>query len=200
MVARLRAQSVTSVDLTGAPVDNQDSDTISPEAASALATGLASCRSTLATLALRDMKISTNGLRTVLHSLAGSPVLRRLDLSNMCSRWTVTNKLGGERGALLSELVRGWPWLECIILADCTLADGCVQVAGALSVLGALREVDLTYNEMDDAAALVLAKSLEGKTGLESVALGGNEIGSTGLAAIKATLRAAGKLDVLQCE
>jgi len=53
---------------------------------------------------------------------------------------------------------------------------------------------------MDDAAALVLAKSLEGKTGLESVALGGNEIGSTGLAAIKATLRAAGKLDVLQCE
>ena len=87
--------------------------------------------------------------------------------------------------------------LEVVILADCTLADGCRQVAGALSGLHKLREIDLTYNEMDDASALILAKSLEGKAELASLALGGNEIGPTGMAAIKTTLRAAGKLQVL---
>ena len=197
-VARLRTEAVTSLELRGAPVDAQDNDTISAEAASALAAGLVSCRSTLTMLALKDMKINTDGLRAVLGSLAGSSVLHQLDLSNMCSRWTVTNTLGGERGALLSELMRGWPRLESIILADCTLADGCVQVAAALSGLAALREVDLTYNEMGDAAAMILAKSLEGKAQLESVALDGNDIGPTGRAAIRATLEAAGKILVLR--
>ena len=199
VVGQLRAQTVSAVDLTGAPVDAQDSDTISMEAATTLATGLAGCRSTLGTLSLTDMKISTDGLRTVLHSLAGSPVLRRVHLSNLCSRWTVQNTLGSERGELLAELMRGWARLESIILQDCTLADGCMQVVDALRGLGALREVDLTYNELDDAAALVLAKSLEGKTELGLVALkDGNEIGPTGLAAVEATLRASGKLNVLQ--
>ena len=110
----------------------------------------------------------------------------------------MSNTLGSERGALLSELMRGWAQLESLILADCTLAEGCTHVARALGALAALRHVDLMYNEMDDAAAIVLAASLEGKTQLESVALDGNDIGPTGLAAIKATLRAAGKLGVLQ--
>ena len=198
-VTRLHTSSVTSVDLSGAPIDALDSDTISAEAARALASGLASNKGTLATLALTDMKIGTAGLCTVLRSLDGSSALRRLKLSNLCSRWTVTNTLGSERGGLLSELIRGWVGLESVVLADCTLADGCSHVAGALAVLDRLREVDLSYNEMDETAALTLAKSLQGKAWLESVALDGNEIGPVGLDAIKGTLRALGKLGVLRC-
>ena len=197
-VARLRPQATISVDLRGAPVDTQDSDTISLEAAVELAKGLASCTGTIEALALTDMKISTESLCTVLQSLAGSPVLRRLDLSNMCSRWVTTNTLGSDRGALLSGLMRGWARLEVVILADCTLADGCISVVAALSGLGSLRDLDLTYNEMGDEAALILAKSLEGKTALERVALDGNEIGPTGMNAITTALRAMGKLGALQ--
>ena len=178
--------AVTSVVLKGAAVDAQDSDTISMEAASALAAGLAKCKTSLTTLALTDMKISNAGLQVVLQALARSAVLRRLDLSNLCSRWTVANTLGSERGAMLSELLPEWTNLECIILADCTLADGCTPVARAMQGLQALKMVDLSYNEMDATAALVLAKSLEGKVMLENVVLSGNELGKTGLAAMRA--------------
>ena len=45
----------------------------------------------------------------------------------------------------------------------------------------------------------MLARSLEGKQRLERVAVvEGNDIGPAGLAALKAALRAAGKLDVLR--
>jgi hypothetical protein len=196
-VARLRAEAVASLDLKGASVDAQDSDTIGSDAASALAAGLSHCAGTLEALSLTDMKLSVAGLGAVLNALAGSLALRRLDLSNMCSRWTVTNTLGSERGALLSQLIVGWRRLESLILADCTLAAGCVPVAHALGGCAQLREVDLTYNEMDDAAATVLARSLEGKLMLELVALDGNDISPTGLAAIKGTLSSAGKLAVL---
>ena len=55
----------------------------------------------------------------------------------------------------------------------------------------ALKEVDLTFNEMDEAAALVLAQSLQGKPRLESVALDGNELGPRGRSAIKEALKVA---------
>ena len=188
-VARLTAQAVTSLELRGAPLDAQDSDSVSVEAARALAVGLVGCRSTLASLSLQDLKLSMEGLRAVLQALAGSPALRRLELSNLCSRWTVSNTLGEERGSLLSELLRGWPRLESLRLPDCALAAGCVLVAGALLELGELREVDLTYNEMDDAAAVVLAQSLVGKPHLVLLAVGGNGIGTECLVALKATLK-----------
>jgi len=95
-----------SLELRGAPVDAHDSDTISAEAARALAGGLASCRGTLTALALTDMKLSTGSLRTLLSPLAGSASLRRVDLSSLCSRWTevgtATSKRPSWRG-------RGWP-------------------------------------------------------------------------------------------
>ena len=51
--------------------------------------------------------------------------------------------------------------------------------------------MDLTFNEMDEAAALVLAQSLQGKPLLESVALDGNELGPRGRSAIKEALKVA---------
>ena len=99
------------------------------------------------------------------------------------------NTLGAERGALLSELIRGWPTLEALVLADCTLADGSAAVAAALGGLVALREVDLRFNEFDDAAALVLAQSLRGKPQLESVLLDASDFGAEGLAAVRRALR-----------
>ena len=194
MVRALHAGAVCSVVLRGAPVDAHDNDTICAPAARALAGGLAANMGTLSTLALTDMKLSAEGLRVMLHALRGSGALRRLDLSNLCSRWTVTNTLGRERGALLAELIRGWPGLEALVLADCTLAEGCAPVAAALRGLAALEEVDLTFNEMDEAAASVLARSLQGKPRLRSVALEGNALGPRARSAIKEVLRVVGKL------
>ena len=108
VVRALRAGAVCSVVLRGAPVDAHDNDTICAPAARALAEGLAANIGTIATLALTDMKMGAEALRVVLHALGGSGTLRRLDLSNLCSRWTVANTLGRERGALLAELIRGW--------------------------------------------------------------------------------------------
>ena len=45
--------------------------------------------------------------------------------------------------------------------------------------------MDLTFNEMDEAAALVLARSLQGKPRLRSVALEGNALGPRARSAIK---------------
>ena len=89
-------------------MDAHDNDTICAPAARALAEGLAANIGTIATLALTDMKMGAEALRVVLHALGGSGTLRRLDLRNLCSRWTVANTLGRERGALLAELIRGW--------------------------------------------------------------------------------------------
>ena len=178
-----------SLELRGAPVDAHDNDTISSEAARALAGGLSACKGTLTALALTDMKLSIDTLRTLLSPLTGSALLRRLDLSSLCSRWTGTNTLGAERGALLSEMIRGWPQLEAIVLTDCTLAEGCAPVAAAIGGLAALKEVDLRFNEFDDAAALMLAESLKGKPKLESVRLDASDFGAEGLAAIRGALR-----------
>ena len=126
----------------------------------------------------------------MLGALAGSTALRRLDLSRLCSRWTAANTLGRERGVLLSASMRGWPRLESVVLADCTLADGgTALVAAALGALGALTAVDLRYNEFDDAAASVLAAALRGKPRLESVLLDGHDFGTEGLAAVRRALR-----------
>ena len=54
--------------------------------------------------------------------------------------------------------------------------------------------MDLTFNEMDEAAALVLARSLQGKPRLRSVALEGNALGPRARSAIKEVLRVVGKI------
>eukprot|EP01135_Chromosphaera_perkinsii_P001830 Nk52_evm9s211 gene=Nk52_evmTU9s211 len=145
-----------------------------------------SCIGTMTEISLPQNGISYKGIRALAGAVALNPSLRMLDLND--------NTFTKKGCVAMARVLSGAAQLEKINFGDCLLGSkGCGMLSEALEGdehLQALRFLDLTYNEINDAAAVKLGRFLRGKKRLEKVELNGNCIGEEGLKAIQTALRA----------
>ena len=151
----LRAQPMEHLLLEGAPVDYEETPTVSDAAAGALGAALAGGASSLRVVKLVGHRFgSASAMRAVLGGLSGGGCLEELDLTN--------SSLGVEGGAALRGVLSGCASsLQVLKLEDCGLEEeGCLAVCVAVGGLSRLRELDLRNNEMEADSAAALAKSV----------------------------------------
>ncbi|XP_077057163.1 ran GTPase-activating protein 1b [Siphateles boraxobius] len=93
-----------------------------------------------------------------------------------------------KRGSIaMAEGIRHLRCLKVINFGDCLVrSEGAIAIAGALREgLPFLRELNLSFGEICEAAALVVAKAVQGKADLEKLDLNGNCFGEDGCEALR---------------
>ncbi|XP_051770080.1 ran GTPase-activating protein 1b [Ctenopharyngodon idella] len=93
-----------------------------------------------------------------------------------------------KRGSIaMAEAIRHLQCLKVINFGDCLVrSEGAIAIAGALREgLPFLRELNLSFGEICEAAALVVAKAVRGKADLEKLDLNGNCFGEDGCEALR---------------
>ncbi|KAK9965525.1 hypothetical protein ABG768_004613 [Culter alburnus] len=93
-----------------------------------------------------------------------------------------------KRGSIaMAEAIRHLQCLKVINFGDCLVrSEGAIAIAGALREgLPFLRELNLSFGEICEAAALVVAKAVQGKADLEKLDLNGNCFGEDGCEALR---------------
>ena len=151
--------------LDGAPVDFDETPTVTTEASGALGDALRGCRGSLRRLKLVGHRFEdADAVTKVLLALAGSTVLEELDLTN--------SNLKVEGGRALASVLRGFSALRVLRLEDCEVEDaGCAAIAEALGQSASLEELDLRNNDMESNAAQVLARAVPGMKALRALKL-----------------------------
>ncbi|XP_067286672.1 ran GTPase-activating protein 1b [Pseudorasbora parva] len=93
-----------------------------------------------------------------------------------------------KRGSIaMAETISHLQCLKVINFGDCLVrSEGAIAIAGALREgLPFLRELNLSFGEICEAASLVVAKAVQGKADLEKLDLNGNCLGEDGCEALR---------------
>ncbi|XP_016091916.1 ran GTPase-activating protein 1-like isoform X1 [Sinocyclocheilus grahami] len=105
-----------------------------------------------------------------------------------------------KRGSIaMAEAVRHLQCLKVINFGDCLVrSEGAIAIAGALREgLPFLRELNLSFGEICEAAAVVVAKAVQGKADLEKLDLNGNCFGEDGCEALRDVMESMNMKDLL---
>ncbi|KAL2078072.1 hypothetical protein ACEWY4_025757 [Coilia grayii] len=105
-----------------------------------------------------------------------------------------------KRGALaMAQALRHLRNVQVINFGDCLVrSEGAIAIAAVLKEgLPILKELNLSFGELSEAAALVVAKCVKHKTHLEKLDLNGNCFGEEGCETIKETMESMNIADVL---
>ncbi|XP_016346435.1 ran GTPase-activating protein 1b isoform X1 [Sinocyclocheilus anshuiensis] len=105
-----------------------------------------------------------------------------------------------KRGSIaMAEAVRHLQCLKVINFGDCLVrSEGAIAIAGALREgLPFLRELNLSFGEICEAAAVVVAKAVQGKADLEKLDLNGNCFGEDGCEALRDMMESMNMEDLL---
>lgn len=159
--------------------------------AKALAKAFASLRS-LRVLRLPQNGIHALGIRALAEALAANERIEEIDLND-----NTFTEAGAEA---IAQILPQLQALRRIDFGDCLMrSKGAVAIARALSQgHELLEELDLSFNEIGDRAAVAIADALRNKRHLKRVNLSGNQFGSQGNAAIQAVVNELGLKDVLE--
>ena len=192
VASALSARPLSKLHLMGAPVDYEETPTVSDAAAAALGDALAAHGGSLKVLRLVGHRFeSPDAIEAVLGGIGkGCKGLEELDLTN--------STLGADGGASLKALLASdaCKGVHTIRLEDCSLEEeGCLPVCEAVGGLASLRYLDLRFNEMEADSAAVLATGLAGKAALEKILL--DEELEEGADPVIEALKALGKEDAL---
>uniref|UniRef100_A0A8C2KFD7 Ran GTPase-activating protein 1 n=1 Tax=Cyprinus carpio TaxID=7962 RepID=A0A8C2KFD7_CYPCA len=105
-----------------------------------------------------------------------------------------------KRGSIaMAEAIRYLQCLKVINFGDCLVrSEGAIAIAGALREgLPFLRELNLSFGEICEAAAVVVAKAVRGKADLEKLDLNGNCFGEEGCEALREVMESLNMEDLL---
>ncbi|XP_026132529.1 ran GTPase-activating protein 1b isoform X2 [Carassius auratus] len=105
-----------------------------------------------------------------------------------------------KRGSIaMAEAIRHLQCLKVINFGDCLVrSEGAIAIAGALREgLPFLRELNLSFGEICEAAAVVVAKAVRGKSDLEKLDLNGNCFGEEGCEALREVMESMNMEDLL---
>lgn len=160
------------------------------DGAEALSLGLSYLKN-LEEIHLNSNSIPQIGLVSLFKALHDCPKLRVLNVND--------NTLKSDGAKDLVNLIEKLPELRYLDAGDCSLEEeGSLEVVKALrNSVPLLEHLNLSYNDLDDEAAVLLAEVLKSKPNFRTLELNGNAIRSSGLAAIKETLDSLGSLDGL---
>jgi hypothetical protein len=189
IVTSLKSMAVSKLILMGAPVDCDETPTVSDEAAKALGAALKGCAPSLKTVKLGSHRFeSSEAMEALLGVLGECKQLEELDLTN--------TSLGEEGGAVIQSIIKACPALHTLRCEDCELGeDGCLAIAKGVADMAKLRELDLRWNDMEADSAASLAKSLSGKTAVTAIKL--DEDLEEGAEPVREALQSMGKADAL---
>ncbi|XP_016126167.1 ran GTPase-activating protein 1-like [Sinocyclocheilus grahami] len=135
--------------------------------------------------------INHPGISALATALKHNPNLQLLNLNDN----TFT-----KRGSIaMAEAIRHLQCLKVINFGDCLVrSEGAIALAGALREgLPFLRELNLSFGEICEAAAVVVAKAVRGKADLEKLDLNGNCFGEEGCEALKEVMESVNMEDLL---
>nr|AAH54654.1 Ran GTPase activating protein 1 [Danio rerio] len=135
--------------------------------------------------------INHPGITALAAALKHNPNLQVLNLNDN----TFTTK--GSKA--MAEAIRNLQCLKAINFGDCLVrSEGAIAIAGALREgLHLLRELNLSFGEICEAAAMVVAKAVQGKADLEKLDLNGNCFGEDGCEALKEAMEKMNMEDLL---
>ncbi|XP_051530772.1 ran GTPase-activating protein 1b isoform X2 [Myxocyprinus asiaticus] len=105
-----------------------------------------------------------------------------------------------KRGSIaMAEAIKHLQYLKVINFGDCLVrSEGAIAIAGALKEgLPLLRELNLSFGEICEVAALVVAKAVQGKAGLEKLDLNGNCLGEEGCETLREAMESMNIGDML---
>jgi ankyrin repeat protein/cyclophilin family peptidyl-prolyl cis-trans isomerase/FKBP-type peptidyl-prolyl cis-trans isomerase len=214
----LALRAYEKVELRGAPVDCDETPTVSDAAAEALGAALRKCGASLKAISLINHRFeSAEAIASVLGSLRGCAKLEEVDLTNSslaalgdndalvalvrgCPLHTLRLEdceLGLEGGKVLGKALAGHATLERLSLSGNELEEeGCMAVAKALGSVAGLKELDLRNNDMGAGSAAALGASLTGKAQVERVML--DEDLDEDLEPVRKALGAMGKANAIK--
>ncbi|XP_073684238.1 ran GTPase-activating protein 1b isoform X1 [Garra rufa] len=135
--------------------------------------------------------INHPGITALATALKHNPNLQVLNLNDN----TFTKK-----GAIaMAEAIRHLQCLKVINFGDCLVrSEGSIAIAVALREgLPSLRELNLSFGEICEAAAVVVAKAVQGKADLEKLDLNGNCFGEEGCEALREMMETMNMEDLL---
>ena len=127
IVSAMKAQPLSKLHLIGAPVDCDETPTVSDSAATALRKALEAHGSGLKSVKLMCHRFeSDSGMEEVLSGLTSVKGLEELDLTN--------SSLGPDGGAVVARVLGACTTIHTLKLEDCGLEeDGCLSVASGVA-------------------------------------------------------------------
>ncbi|XP_043110208.1 ran GTPase-activating protein 1b [Puntigrus tetrazona] len=135
--------------------------------------------------------INHSGITALATAVKHNPNLQVLNLNDN----TFT-----KRGSIaMAEAIRHLQCLKVINFGDCLVrSEGAIAIAGALREgLPFLRELNLSFGEICEAAAVVVAKAVRDKANLEKLDLNGNSFGEEGCEALREVMESMNMEDLL---
>ncbi|XP_022086163.1 ran GTPase-activating protein 1-like [Acanthaster planci] len=146
---------------------------------------------TLEEVAVPQNGINHEGITALADSFTHNKNLRSINLQDN----TFTEKGASSMAEALKKLEK----LESINFGDCLVrSDGAIALAETFHhSLPNLKELNLSYGEIDREAGIKLAESMERKEALTVLELNGNIFGEEGVELIRGVLEARGQLDAL---
>uniref|UniRef100_A0A674C472 Ran GTPase activating protein 1b n=1 Tax=Salmo trutta TaxID=8032 RepID=A0A674C472_SALTR len=135
--------------------------------------------------------INHAGVTALATALQHNPHLRILNLNDN----TFT-----KRGALaMAQALRHLRTVQVINFGDCLVrSEGAIALSAVLREgLPTLKELNLSFGEITEAAALVLAQAVQDKPHMEKLDLNGNCLGEEGCEALKETMDNMDRADIL---
>ncbi|XP_056325508.1 ran GTPase-activating protein 1b [Danio aesculapii] len=135
--------------------------------------------------------INHPGITALAAALKHNPNLQVLNLND--------NTFTTRGSKAMAEAIRHLQCLKAINFGDCLVrSEGAIAIAGALREgLHLLRELNLSFGEICEAAAMVVAKAVQGKADLEKLDLNGNCFGEDGCEALKEAMEKMNMEDLL---
>ncbi|XP_033109584.1 ran GTPase-activating protein 1-like [Anneissia japonica] len=146
---------------------------------------------TLEEVAMFQNGINHEGITALAHGISHNTNLKVINLND--------NTFTAEGAISMAKSIRNLQHLEVINFGDCLVkSEGAEALAESLkNGLPALKELNLSFGEINSSAAIKIAESLDGKTALQKVELNGNCLGEDGIEEVRGTLEASGQLEFL---
>lgn len=135
--------------------------------------------------------INHPGITSLATAMQHNPNLRVLNLNDN----TFT-----KRGAVaMAQALRHLRSIRVVNFGDCLVrSEGAIAIAAALREgLTVIKELNLSFGEITEAAALVVARALTDKPDLEKLDLNGNCLGEDGCEALREAMESVDRSDVL---
>ncbi|XP_012670115.2 ran GTPase-activating protein 1b [Clupea harengus] len=135
--------------------------------------------------------INHKGITALAEAMLQNPNIRVLNFNDN----TFT-----KRGALsMAQALRNLRNVEIINFGDCLVrSEGAIAIGAALrDGLPIVKELNLSFGELSEAAALVVARCVKDKTHLEKLDLNGNCFGEEGCEAVKEAVESMNMADML---
>uniref|UniRef100_A0A8C2F3S9 Ran GTPase-activating protein 1 n=1 Tax=Cyprinus carpio TaxID=7962 RepID=A0A8C2F3S9_CYPCA len=135
--------------------------------------------------------INHPGITALASAIKHNPNLQVLNLND--------NTFTKRGSTAMAEAIRHLQCLKVINFGDCLVrSEGAIAIAAALREgLPFLRELNLSFGEICEAAAVVVAKAVQSKTDLEKLDLNGNCFGEDGCEALRDVMESMNMEDLL---